>query len=257
MSSVRFYYNNLVSLDTTVITPSTEEAFFPASHLKLDQTTKTFRTTAASGNVVFDFVTTEPANALLIKGRHDLGFGFDGGSVTFEANPTDVWTSPAFTQVVSVNELFNLGVVNLSSSQSYRFWRVSGSGATFLELANIYIGQSYIPQRNVSVNFNYKNDDLSKYRENNYGQRYVDVRTQRKNIRLKINLLDQDGLDDFLAFTNNVGKKKPFWMVMDDTEFFSNDKERFAGMFYFKSVPTMNHAIKGLYGTNMDIVECN
>lgn len=105
---IKFCYTNLVEQDATVITGSTEDSFFPASNLKSTFSSKVWRSTTASANVVFDFVTTEPVDTLIVKSHYDTGRGFLG-SLTFEANATNVWTSPAFSTTVSFNDTYNLG----------------------------------------------------------------------------------------------------------------------------------------------------
>ena len=137
---VKLVYLNLVDQDATIITASTEDAFYPASNLKDPRTTKKFRTTATSGNVVFDFITTEAVDTIMVRGDALSGRGFTG-TLTVEANATDSWGSPAYTSTLTFSDDNNIGFNVLTSDESYRYWRIVGSGTSYLELSNICIGK--------------------------------------------------------------------------------------------------------------------
>ena len=251
---VKFYYYNLVNQDATVITPSTEDAFFPASNLKHDFSTKVYRSTAVSANVVFDFITAQSVDSILVKGHFIDGFGFTG-SLTIEANSTDVWTSPAYSSTISVNSEFNIGIKTLATAQSYRYWRISGTGASYFELSNIFIGSSFQPQRNVSRGFTFENRDLSVYKKNKYAQRYIDKVGDQLFLKGRINLINKTNVDAMFDFIDYVGKKNMFWVVLNESEEIINEKERLSGTFYFNKKPVASHVINGLYNFPISLEE--
>lgn len=243
---IKFYYFNLVDLPATDITGSTENAQFPASNLKHKFGTKVFRSTVPTADVVFDFKTAEPVDSIVIS-EHPLdGFGFNG-SITIEANPTNVWSSPAFSTTLTPNAQFGLGIKTLTTTQEYRFWRISGIGSIFFELGKIFIGQAFQPQRNIGTSFSFESRDRSTNSSTVYSQDFTDERPDQDIIKGNINLIDQLNVDPFFDFINYVGIKRAFWVVLNETENIINDKERFAGRFVFRKKPTSKHIIRGIY----------
>lgn len=251
---MKLFYFNLVSQDATDITGSTEDAFFPASNLKSHLTTKVWRSTAASGNIVFDFKTVEAVDSILIKPSLD-GFGFTG-NLTIEANATDSWGAPSYSTTLTVDSTYGLGTKLLASAESYRFWRISGSGASYLELSNIFIGSMYTPGKNINFNWTYDDKDQSKVSSTRYGQSYIDVINDKTYINAQIKYLTSAEMDAWNTFTSYVGIKKPFWIILDEDEEFSPDKDLFAGQFFFKARPTLTNVAFGYYNTKLGMYEC-
>lgn len=243
---IKFFYYNLVNQPATVITPSSQNVQFPAENLKHDFRTKVFRATTASASVVFDFITTEPVDSILIASHTLNGFGFNG-ALTIEANATNTWGSPAFSTTLTPNHEFGFGATILESPESYRYWRVSGVGSTYFELGKIFIGSQYIPQRNIGIGFTFDSEDQSSYSETRYGQRFIDELPSRNNIRGQINLINKENVDPFFDFINYVGRKRPFWCILNNSGEVINDPFRFAGMFYFRERPQSKHVINGIY----------
>lgn len=243
---IKFFYYNLVNQPSTVITASTENAQYPASNLKHDFRTKVFRSTASSASVVFDFVTAEEVDSICVIDDPLNGFGFTG-ALTIEANATDSWGSPSFSTTLTPSSEFGFGLKSLETAQEYRYWRISGSGASYFELSKVFIGKAFSPQRNIGIGFTYEEDDQSKYTQTTYGQRFIDVLPSQKNIRGNINLINKANVDDFFDFINYVGKNKPFFCVLNQGEEIINDYERLSGMFYFRDRPSAKHVINGIY----------
>lgn len=251
---VRFCYFNLVDQQVTTITPSTENTLYPASNLKNKFSTNVWRATTSSANVVFDFKTVEPVDTIIVRGSLLDGFGFNG-SITIEANATNEWTAPAFSTSITAGNDFNFKSLTLASAENYRFWRLSGSGAQYLELSGVFIGSAFTPARNFSRRFRFDYSDLSRKQTNQYGQSYVDEVSNRKLLRGNINLVEQADLDDYLEFLNYCGEKRPFYMIFDPAEFVVNDAERFSGVYMFRQRPQLNHVIKGVYNTALRLEE--
>jgi hypothetical protein len=255
LRKIQFCWYNLVDQSATVISADSENAQFPASNLKDPRSTKVFRSISSSAAVTFDFITTEAVDSILVRGHFTQGFGFNG-SLTIKANPTNAgWGSPAFSTTLTPNQQFNLGVLSLASPESYRFWRIEGTGGSFFELADVFIGSSFEPQRNISRQFTFENNDLSRRVRNRYSQSFIDIIGDQKRIRGNINLIDKDNIDEFADFINYVGNHKTFFVIMDQNECIINDFERFSGRFLFRNRPDLDHVINGIYNTSIDIEE--
>lgn len=251
---VQFFYYNLVDQDPTVITSGDENAQFPLSNLKDERSTKVYRSNSASDAVVFDFVTIEPVDSILVRGHLFDGIGFLG-NLTIEANPTNDWTSPAFSTTLTPNPEYNMGYLSLPSTESYRFWRVSGSGAGYFELADIFIGKSYESERNISLNFDFDENDMSTYRRNRYRQRFTDELPDQKIFNGRINLIKKENTPNFRKFINYVGEKKSFWMIPDESECVMEDFEILTAKYKFQRKPRLKHVIRGIYNTSFTAEE--
>lgn len=251
---IKFVYTNLVDQDATIITPSTEDAFYPASNLKDPRTTKKFRTTATSGNVVFDFITVEEVDTIIVRGDALLGRGFNS-TLTIEANATDSWGAPAYSTTLSFDDNFNIGSKVLASSETYRFWRVSGSGSSFLELSNICLGKSFIPGRNMTNAFKYEEVDRSSVKSNDFGQKFFTEKNRQDRMDIDFKFLTKTQVNEFMTMFDAVGTTKPIWVIPDNAAFFSPDRDRFSSQFYLRRVPRYNHSIKGLYNLSLSLEE--
>jgi len=254
MSNINFFYYNLVEQTATTITATSVNAQYPLSNIKKPFSTMVFRSTAASDSVVFDFKDINEVDSILVRSTFATGWGH--GNLTIEANATDEWTSPSYSTTLVVDPDWDIAYKILSSAESYRFWRITGTGSSYFELSNIYIGKRFVPARNFDFNWKVSSIDLSRSTENEYGQVFIDERSDIKEYSFEINLFDKDLLDSFNEFFGYCGKKIPFWLIVDIDEVFTNDSELFAGQFYFKSRPDIINTNFGIFKTSAGIREC-
>lgn len=254
----QFFWFNLVDQVTTVITGANPNAQFPANNLKDKRSTKIYRSTTASDTVTFDFITTEPVDAILVRGHLLSGFGFS--VLTIKASATDsaaAWAAPAFSTTLTPNHEHNFGFTSLPSTESYRFWRVEGAGSLFFELADIYIGASFQMERNIGNQFTVENRDLSSFSRNRYHQKFTDILNDKLVIKGNINLLKKDNAlyPETLRFFDYVGKHRAFWFILDEDECVVDNNTRYSGKFEFDKKPVPKHAIKGIYNTSVRMEE--
>lgn len=239
--SVVYGFFNLVDQDETELSATNENSFFPLSNLKDPRSTKVFRSTGATDSVIFDFKTTEPVDFLCVRPDLQDGFAFTG-DLTIEANITNEWTSPSYSTTLSVNTEYNLGIKILDTVESYRFWRVTGTGSSYFELSNIFIGQGFQAGKNASLNWNYTEKDLNKSFSNKFGQSFFDEYGTQKMIDYNIKVLTTPEMEELKSNMDYVGETKPVYIVMDNEEKFATDSESIAGMFYLKSPKYSNVA---------------
>ncbi len=250
---------NLVTQDATLITANSENALFPLSNLKDPRTTKEFRTQTGtnSAQVVFDFITTEPVTDVCIVSNSVQGFSLSG-TVTIEANITNNWVSPLFSTTMTPSSKFGFGCVNFTE-QNYRFWRVSFSDTSdFTGLSNIFIGKNLMQdpfERNINFNWSFEKRDSSKFQQNRYRQRFFDEINKQKIFSAdftNLNKSDAEDLQDAFEFN---GISEPIWLIADPGEFFSDDKERYAGYFYLSKVPVLKNTSFSRFSLPLDIRE--
>ena len=247
---IQFFPYNYVEDINTKITANSEDAQFPVSNLKNSKSTKVFRTVEGvnDAQITFDFITQNPVNAVFIRANFRYGFGFSG-DITIEANATDEWTSPAFTKTISPNHEHGIGWV-LFDDVDYRFWRITGSGGNYFELADVFIGRGFEAIRNITRNFRFRERDRSTFTENEYGQRFTDIRNTVKEIRGRINLIPKENTKEFQDFFKFSGEKYSFFCILDECGCVVPEPERFAGRFFWVEKPDVQHVIKALYNTD-------
>lgn len=216
---------------------------------------KVFRSTASSDSIVFDFIDINEIDSILVRSSFNQGWGH--GDLTIKANATDSsWGAPAFTTTLSVDTDWDIAFKTLAAPESYRFWQVTGTGASYFELSNIFFGTKYIPSTNITFNWSVNPKDNSQVSSNRYGQRFIDELNTIDNYTMAIKTFDKDQVDNLNEFYDYCGTSKTFWMIMDIEELFSNSAELFAGQFYFTSRPGFTNPNFGRYDSSMKAIEC-
>lgn len=255
MSNVKLYNFNLVTQPETTFTASVEDTGFKATNLKDPRSTKEWKATTATANVIIDLKTTEAVDSVLVKGHHLDGFGFS--SMTIEANFTSDFSSPSFSTTLTPDFQFNFGIVSFAS-KSFRFWRIiiSGSG-TFVSLSNIFIG-NFVQMVNNNIDFGWNNRDIdiSKIQTNRYNQILIDKITRQKQLNsLSFKLMNKTEVDQIFGIYDDNGITEPIWVVIDESEVIINDKDRFSGQFYLTNVPQVTNSAFSLYDTTLSLRE--
>jgi len=253
MSNAKFLYFNLVDQDFTDIVGGDENAAFPALNIKDSRSTKVYRSNVASDNVVFDFKTVEAVDTVAIRANFKTGWGFNG-DLTIEANATANFSSPAFSTTITPDNKYNFSFTTFTD-KNYRFWRISGSGSQYLEIANIFIGKAHTLSKNISLNWKYNNNDQSSSTENRYGQKFTDVITSKRDISASIKLMNSAEIDTFNSIIDYLGESKPLWLIMDESALYSPSKNLFAGIFHFKKRPALTNIAFGIYNTSISLGE--
>jgi len=254
--SLKFYNYNLVNQSSTVITPSTENAFFPASNLKDDRRSKVFRSTGASVNIVFDFQSTEDVDSILLVPHGTNGWGIDT-PITVEANATNTWGSPAYSTTITSSDLDSEHEIAIKeiTTQSYRYWRIVATGTSYVEISKIFIGQKQLIGTGKSPDYNWQfiDNDNSIIQLNRYGQKFIDELPDQKRIAFVLSNMTMDQVDDFFSVYDYNRKIKPFFMYID-CDILNNNK-RFAGYFYFDEKPAITNPFHALYTANCSVSE--
>lgn len=252
--SLVFYHNNLAK--TATVTPSTENAQFPVANIKDDRRTKVYRSTSNSDNIVFDLGATEDVDAVCIAPDWRNGFGFT--AITIEANATDVWTSPAFTQSFSFDSTYGTGITEFSSTQSYRFWRlVITSSLGYCELGNVFIGPKVdITTNGISEGILFQNNDIVKTSTTEYGQEFYDVIAQRKEITgLRYSTMNTSEITQFFGIIDNVRTINPFWVRFKNLDSILDDADRWGGIYKFTRVPKVTLNSGGFFNVPFQLKE--
>jgi hypothetical protein len=234
---ISFLQNNLV--EGALITASSENALYPLSNLKHDFRTKVYRSTSDNDSVVFDLGAIEDVDHIAIVDNWRNGFGVSG--ITIEANGTDNWTAPAFSETITLDPEHGIGIKELSSLQSYRYWRlVLTSTLGYCELAYVFIGKATTLTTNgAAYGFNFREADLKNVSATRYGQEYIDnIGTQKNLSGLKFDVLNKDELDILYEFFDNRRTVKPFVLKFCGDGTIINNANRINGLYKLTSAPS-------------------
>lgn len=252
--TIRFLSNNLA--EGSILTASSENAQFPVSNILDDRRTKVFRSNSNSDNLVIDMGNAEDVDSFAVVDNWQGGFGFT--TLTLEANGTDDWGSPAFSEVISFDNEFGVGVKEFTEV-SYRFWRIVMTGSLgYCELSNFFIGKaSKVDTNGVGYNWSYKNKDLSRVSSNRYGQEFIDdIGTQKELSNLQFQVMNKDEIDVLLSVWDNNRRVKPFFIYFPlEKDSLVNNDNRYNGMYKFSRTPTFTNINSGFYNTSISLKE--
>jgi aspartyl/asparaginyl-tRNA synthetase len=255
---LKLWNYNLVDQGTAIITATNENALFPVLNLKDPRRTKVFRSTTNSTVILFDFLTTQEVDSIVITPHSKNGFGFVA-PITIEANPTNTWGSPAFSTTIASGDIDQIHEIAIKefAEQNFRFWRVSISGASYVELSNIFIGKMLLigTGRTFSYDWQYVQAELSQFVVNRYGQRFSDIIDTQKRISASINLLTKEEIDDFFQMYDYNRTVRPFYMKIESAAGILNNENRLSGMFYFDEMPFVSNPSHALWNMSATLSE--
>lgn len=247
---VKFYNVNLIEQST--LTPSTENALFPANNLKDYRRSKVYRSTLNSDNIVIDFQESSEVNAIFIVGSKRDGLGVS--TVTVEFNATANFSSPAYSISVPMTEQFGIGYVSFTTIE-YRFARiVMTSTLGFCELSKVFIGKEMGLTKGMSFGWTFKDEELSTKTFNRYGQIFADIIARQKTIGLALKLLDKDDLELLHVMFDRVGEIKPFYLAIGNANM-AVDYRRYCGPVILEDVPTITNGSFNRYNLSMTVKE--
>ena len=253
--SSKFYYYNLVNRPQTVLTPSNESALFPANNIKDDRRTKVYRYDSSSESVIFDFISVEEVDTILLVPHIKNGWGFS--SVTVEANATSDFTSPAFSTTITteIDQEHEIAVKEIAP-QSYRFWRLTFNGTTFIEVSKVFIGKALTIGNGRSIDFNwtYGNNALHNIQTNRYGQRFSDINLVQKRFSYSFSLLSKTEMESFYDLIDECQNIKPFWVRIGCLAM-SDEPNRYSCYAYLDQIPDVVNTSFGRYSVSCQISE--
>jgi hypothetical protein len=249
--STKFFALNQV--DSAVITVSTENLQFPKSNIKDARRTKTFRTTAGSGWIVFDFGEAVPIDSFLICDNAKQGFNID--SLTFKVNNVNNWTTPLFSSPVTLDYDFGFGWVQSPTVFNARYARLEFSSSdSYCEIANVFIGKMAEITTDVTYPIDFRQVSLAKISKNRFGQRFIDEIKSIKELSLGLEYLTKDEMDAVFEVFDYCSVTKPLWIVFDTSEI-TNNNNRLGGYFYLKSDPQFQYMMGNFWKLSMELEE--
>ena len=209
-------------------------------------------------SVVFDLVTSQDITSVVLLWPKEDGIKLSSSAVVkIEANATDVWTAPAVSQTMTIDDNYLVSSHFFSTTQSYRYWRVTiedpRNPYLYVELGLVWIGE------NVAFNepengFSYKLKDLSNVSSTDFGHEYVDEYPQIAILEFGYNYIEYATAQVLENAYRSNGIKKPVLVVFDESSTVFN-KNHF--LIYGKFEPgfSLNQVFYNLFQGSVKITE--
>lgn len=201
-------YDNKYSLST--LTATNENTAFPVENSQDIRLSRLFKTTDTDTAIVIDLGENLTATRFFLA-NHNLT---SSAVITLEANATDVWTSPSYTNTIAYSADM---IYKLFSTQTYRYWRLTISDATntegIIKFGGIFLGAYKSITQFSHVLTNDRIDTTVQSRSNS-GQVYNDVGYIYEKFDLNFPLItdaDKVILEDFI----DTNRMKPVYIMLD------------------------------------------
>lgn len=221
---MRFMNVNYCTEDATVISASNIDSNFPATNLKNPFRSKRIRTAEGTTTlaVVFDLVTSEDVDSIALFWPKEDGIRLSNtATVKIQANASNVWTSPAVDETLTIDNTYMVASHFFTTDQSYRYWRVliedEDNAYDYVELGQVWIGKSLDidPAQN---GFKFRLVDRSKVSTTDFGHEYVDEYPDVATLEFSYRFLEYETVQTLENAFRANGRRKPVLVVMDATD---------------------------------------
>jgi hypothetical protein len=187
-------------------------------------------------SVVFDLITSQDISSVVLLWPKEDGIRLSSTAILkIEANATNVWTAPAVSQTLTINNDYMVASHFFTAVQSYRYWRVTiqdpQNPYLFVELGMVWIGE------NVAFNepengFKYTLVDPSHVSITDFGHEYVDEYPLSATLEFKYAFISYPTMQALENAFRTNGTKKPVLVVFDQAEtVFNKDQFLIYGKF--------------------------
>lgn len=210
-------------------------------------------------SVVFDLRTIEDVDTVALlweKGLYKLS---DSAVLTVEANATNVWTSPAFSQSLVFDDLNEIAQAHFPT-ESYRFWRIKivdpQNVNLYVNLGVVVLGLSDQILTSTSNGFSFSVRDMSRVQQTDFGQRYTDIFPKIRSLNLKFDVMELSEVEAILNFFETVGVSQTIFVHLDPAEaIFTNGQFQLYGK--LDSDVSINHQVTDVFNSGLSITETN
>lgn len=182
-------------------------------------------------SIVFDMATTEGVDSVALVFDPTDGPQFTSSAVlTIQANATNVWTSPAVSQTLTLDTTYDVATHFFTSTQSYRFWRLKivdpKNPDLYVEVSKVFLSLATQLSQNPEKGFGGSATDRSKVSLTDYGHQYTDIYPRLRSE--SFNYVNCTGADlaTFDAIHARLGNVVPLCVALDPTAV-TWDKDRF------------------------------
>ena len=242
---MKILYNNLIfqsglSVPTMTITSYSENPNYPAltafNDTRLSRYYKSVGCTAEW--LKFSFTTPVAASYLALM-NHNMT---SGATVVVQANSSDSWGSPAFSQTITIPTAVSgettWAVAAFSATKTYQYWRITIADAanpdTFIKIGYVFLGTVLtMPGMDIS-GISIPKNSTSLAQESYAGQTYGDTRLKYRTASFNfsgVSTTDKVNLESFfytvdiitpfilLVWENDLTIQSPIYCRLTDANF--------------------------------------
>lgn len=207
-------------LDDATLTPSSTQTNRNINDLKIPHLTRSFSFGTSSGNIIIDLGEEKNISCFVLGGTNLK----TGDTITLEANASDGWTTPAYSQTIPFYKKNQL----LFLDETFRYWRVSMSSTVdMVKIGHIFIGQ-FIQLDGVlpDINFEYNRTDTltmsgSLQPWGNIGYDHFSAKFTFDNIKNSPQIRNGKTIatrDEILEMWNHIGSITPVYLCIFDED---------------------------------------
>ena len=240
---------------------STADSEFPVTNLKRFQRAKVWRTTSVSAqSVVIDLMTAESIDTFVMVFDPLNSPTFSTGTIVrLQASATNVWTSPVFNQLASLDEANGIISLFLTTSQEYRYWRIyiddPTSTLTYFEVSKIFLGLTTAISQSPSIGFMVKETDQSKIIGNEYGHEYADNYPGRRQMGFDYKAITDADRALFSEIYKRLGRTKPLLVALDPTQSTFLDKDDYILYSFIENEYDASQVFHTFFDLNLELRE--
>jgi len=253
MCKLTFLSENYVNdADLSIIT-GVSDSQFPLDNIKDLRTTKVFRSSDNTVELLVDLGVTQNIDSFAIVGSSTDGLGFTALTIKGSGSTDFTGSTPIN---IDLNQENNFGF-KLFTEVNFRYWKLEFTGTGgFTEVSKIFLGKKIQFEENSfsQSSFRYVNNDNSRVSENEYEQPFVDIRTRNKTLSGTIQHMNRTEFDLLNEIFNRHGIRTPLWILTDPEGLSATDGEFLFSIYgRFARVRAISSSGFGLYNASLQI----
>ena len=225
-AKLRILYN-ADTWDAATVTANSEVTDLEGSNVVHDFISLPWRSTGDTSEwIKFDLGSATSITCIGIF-KHNLT---SGATVTLEANATDSWGSPSYTQVLTIATDVDSAVLErivFFLSESFQWWRITIADASnpdgYIQIGRIMAGAFYEFGRNFNSSFQLAMVDPSEGDETPGRQDYKRSRKRYRRATLGFTLQDRTQMEKLQAIMTKMGNSEPCILALDPTNYPTKD----------------------------------
>lgn len=253
MSGITFLSENLIDAAELTITTGAANAQFPLENIKIESTTKKFRSVGNTVVIEVDLLQTRTIDTIALVGDAVEGLQLTALSVK-TATTNDF--SMATPINITLSNIYNMGYEFITPvSHRYVELTLTGNGS-FAELNNIFIGEKINLEFNsFSISsFRYRNNDNSEAKFNTYGQKFTDIYNFTKRLVGTLDYCTRDEVEILDEMFLYHGRHKPLWIILDPDSAAMEDGEYKLAMYsYMEKMPSWTAVGGQLFNASIEL----
>lgn len=207
-------------------------------------------------------ISSNPTQLVIIGSNRNKPLKFSPTAVvTLEANPTDNFTAPVYSQVITGSDYI---LAHMTTTGIFvnpmRYWRIKMQDQNpngYLEIGSLYLGTHYEPIRGAAqFPLSQEKQDKSIITISEGGVPYADERDKTQSFTLTWNLLTTAEKENIeFLYEQKFGLSTPFFMSLDTNQVFSVNNLSMIKYVRFLEDPVFNLTSPNLWDCSMKVRE--